>query len=421
MNKEKVYFKSISIENFRCFGPKQRINFYKPGSNEVSRWNVILGENGVGKTSILRALALTLVTPEKGHEWRNEIPWKSFGRYKAKSNPSLNYEAIAGTQEQLKFGFEIFRSELVTKGYDDQLKKFDDGLVLFAYGASRRIGSKGITSKDEFSARSIFRENVELMNAEEWLVQADYLALKDSRYKHLAKLVLSSIKQMMQDEVKDVKIDVDLHNRPSVNFQTSYGWVPLHELSLGYKTFLAWMVDFAKGMIDRYPSSKNPLNEPAICLIDEVDLHLHPKLQRDIVNFLLTTFEQTQFIVSSHSPLIVQSTKDVNLILLKKVKDHVEVENNPVRINNWRIDQILVSDLFGLNSSRGPEAESLLSERKSLLSKRKLTPTDESKLKAIEDKLGHLPTWDSTSEQKAMNAIDKIAQMIERKENNDQG
>ena len=70
---------------------------------------------------------------------------------------------------------------------------------------------------------------------------------------------------------------------PKVFFKTPYGDVRLHELSLGYKTLIAWMVDFANGLFDEYPESKDPLAEPAVCLVDEIDLHLHPKFQRTII------------------------------------------------------------------------------------------------------------------------------------------
>ncbi len=70
---------------------------------------------------------------------------------------------------------------------------------------------------------------------------------------------------------------------------------------------IAWVIDFASRMVDRYPDSPDPLAEPAVVLVDEIDLHLHPKWQRELIGFLTERFPNTQFIVTAHSPLIVQA------------------------------------------------------------------------------------------------------------------
>ena len=51
-------------------------------------------------------------------------------------------------------------------------------------------------------------------------------------------------------------------------------------------------------------------------MIDEVDMHLHPKWQWNIIQALRTTFENVQFIIATHSPIVISATKDANLILL---------------------------------------------------------------------------------------------------------
>ena len=53
-----------------------------------------------------------------------------------------------------------------------------------------------------------------------------------------------------------------------------------------------------------------------IVLIDEVDMHLHPKWQWNIIRALSTTFEKVQFIIATHSPIVISSAKEANLILL---------------------------------------------------------------------------------------------------------
>ena len=67
------------------------------------------------------------------------------------------------------------------------------------------------------------------------------------------------------------------------------------------------MADIAKRLAIANPQSVNPLEEEAVILIDELDLHLHPKWQKTIVEDLRRTFPKCQFIISTHSPFIIQA------------------------------------------------------------------------------------------------------------------
>lgn len=184
-------------------------------------------------------------------------------------------------------------------------------------------------------------------------------------------------------------------------------------MSHGYQTLIAWVVDFARRMFERYPDSKNPLAEPAVVLVDEIDLHLHPTWQRSLMGYLTERFPNTQFIVTAHSPLIVQGAKDVNVVLLRREGDHVVIENRDSEsIRNWRVDQILTSDLFGLESVRPPYVEEKLAERRKLLSKAKLTKKDRERLEKLEAEIGPLPTGDSPQEIKAMDIINRAAKLL---------
>jgi hypothetical protein len=198
-------------------------------------------------------------------------------------------------------------------------------------------------------------------------------------------------------------------------FETPTGWVGINELGLGYRTMLAWIVDFAAGLFDRYPESKNPLAEPAVLLLDEIDLHLHPRWQRTIIDYLTERFPNTQFIVTAHSPLLVQAAAGANLVLLKRRGDNVIIDNDPVSVKNWRIDQILTSDLFGLESPRSKETQKLLDERTRLLSKRTLSPKDEEKLGELDDMLGPMPFGETEEERQADFLIKEIARKINQK------
>lgn len=203
---------------------------------------------------------------------------------------------------------------------------------------------------------------------------------------------------------------------PKVEFKTPYGWVHLSNLGYGYRTMISWIVDLASRLVEHYPDSPNPLAEPAVVLVDEIDLHLHPKWQRELIGFLTERFPNTQFIATAHSPLIVQSAGDANIALLKREGDHVVIENNPETIRGWRIDQILTSDLFGLETARPPEFERPLLRRKELLTKPKLTKSEQEELKRIDTELGHLPTGESFEQAKTMKLIQQSLEILKQKQ-----
>lgn len=96
------------------------------------------------------------------------------------------------------------------------------------------------------------------------------------------------------------------------------------QLSDGYKTLLSLVVDLASRMALANPQMANPLEAPAIVLIDEIDLHLHPEWQRRVAGDLLSTFPNAQFILTTHSPYVVAS---INNHLMRSHIDGFEFDN----------------------------------------------------------------------------------------------
>ena len=96
--------------------------------------------------------------------------------------------------------------------------------------------------------------------------------------------------------------------------------IQIDQLSGGYKAVLSVIADIAKRLSMANPDSLNPLEEEAVILIDELDLHLHPKWQKEIVADLKRTFPNSQFIVSTHSPFIVQSLDADELFDIKTMQ-----------------------------------------------------------------------------------------------------
>jgi len=447
-----AYFLSITVESIRCFGPDKQTLDLSDGKGRPAQWTIILGDNGVGKTTLLQSLvALTptipppfaeqllypmyreeagkkyvlprwIANPKMFNEW---MPLRRTGD--SDENHRMSARFFIGTKLQsnesgrVREKFSISRPMRFLAGFFDKADYEElGGLICFGYGASRRMGKSSLSEKTENDPfASLFSDSAELLNAEEWLLQADYAA-------HAAESVSAQRRaKKRRDEIKDVLINLlpeidDIKVRrfterelePRVEVKTPYGWVMLEELSLGYKTLIAWMVDFASRMFDHYPDSPNPLTEPAVVLVDEIDLHLHPKWQRTLMSYLSERFRNTQFIATAHSPLVVQAAQDANIVLLRREDNEVLIENNVEAVRNWRVDQILTSDLFGLESARPPETDKFLAERTKILSKARLTKKDRGRLKKLEEEIGSLPTGETPEEIEAMDVIRRAAERL---------
>jgi len=93
---------------------------------------------------------------------------------------------------------------------------------------------------------------------------------------------------------------------------------PVNLLSDGQRTILAMTADIAyrAAVLNPHLGERAILETPGIVLIDEIDLHLHPNWQRKIINNLRTSFPLIQFMVTTHSPTIVQSLQPGEVINL---------------------------------------------------------------------------------------------------------
>lgn len=429
--KSHLYYTGILIENIRTFGKSQNINLNDKKGNPCM-WNIIIGDNGIGKTTILKALSLPLIRPWGNMNWMYNINFNTFDRYKPKEK-KMNIKT-----SRVEIGFSYQEQNSPTKAIDTLLlelftggrvgdlharyrnsndislnvldERYSNGYLLFAYGASRQIGRKGISSDKSFPAQTLFEDNLPLMNTEEWLLQVELKAEKNKKFKSYKEKVYKIVTLLLQGEVSEIKTDVE--NSPKILFKTQFGWVHLHELSLGYKTLLSWIVDFAKGMLEKYPESDNALAEPAICLVDEIDLHIHPALQKKVIKFLKNTFKKTQFIVTTHSPLILQSVENANVILLKDKGTSVEVIQNEMDVDNWRIDQILMSDLFKLKDIYNSSTQRKINRHSKLLKKENLTEKEQIELQKLTNFVESLPIGSNQNEIEGFDMLKKIAETL---------
>ncbi|MCP4221077.1 MAG: AAA family ATPase [bacterium] len=426
LKNDACYFSKVKIENVACFGKAQTLNLTDK-DGKPARWTVIIGDNGIGKTTLLRCLAglSHFRKKENDTEIVLEVSTLKWNYYRGKETALVvgtfavdcRFTDKAATCDHVDHVNRVFRSGtdmapvLNASSYDERFDHMN--FVCYGYGAARRMSASKIpTDIMEFTTRSLYDDDAVLRHAEEWLLMLDYIASKDE--KNL--IYKEQVEEIILNLLPDVsEIDYRLSKHVSnVIFKTPSGWVGMRQLGLGYRVMLAWMVDFAAGLFERYPDSKNPLEEPAVLLVDEIDLHLHPKWQRTIISYLTQRFPNTQFIVTAHSPLLVQAVGDANLVLLKRKGGETIIENNAASVNNWRVEQILTSDLFGLDSPHSQETRDLLDEKTRIASKRTLGPKDKLRLEVIKEKLSTMPFGDTKEEIEADFLIKKLAQKIAR-------
>ena len=433
-----IYFLSLTIENARCFAETQELRLVD-SKGCPARWTLLVGDNGVGKSTLLQCLAWMRPTPyyKPGTDEQIGIqPWLHDqdppimtrllrdGAHRTALQAEMvevpDLASCRSSTARIRTGIEL----LATNGKLADARRTDAEPVatvepfVITYAANRHMSRQ---NADEFSNHEpvdlLHEDSTELIDAADVLSQLDYSALKRNPR---SKARLKSMKRALTDILPfiDTATDIDILDPEDpgggLRFRTQNGNIPLDGLSLGHRTITAWIVDLAWKLVTRYPESTKPLEEPAVVLIDEIDLHLHPRWQRTIMKQLSDHFTNVQFVATTHSPLMITSMGDVNVAVLKQAEagDHVVIENDPEIVEGWRFDQILVS-LFGLETARSLQVEALMKERENLLEKSPLTPRDKERLRRIADKLSSLPTGERPEDLEAMKIIRQVAENIQ--------
>ncbi len=440
-----VYFTSLEIENVRCFGDRQTLDLTGKGERPA-KWTLILGENGVGKTTLLQCLAwMRLVPPgsdpvlfDEENESLERLLRKGPSRKLALEAKLSFGTALTSTEarddaEPRILGFDA-RLCFDTSGHltDQHPEKgwppygdFPDPLFV-AYGANRQRGVQNLDNPDLEDAMAPRRLSklTELYDLEELLVMLDHncraKGTSSREHKQLNRLREVLVRILPGDDFKPTDIEIfppdvlDSGEPSGVHLKTFSGLVPLAALSLGYQTTLALAVDLAWRLLKHHPESPDPLAEPVVVLIDEIDLHLHPVWQLGVIDDLSALFPNTQFIATSHSPLIVQVAENANLVLLNQREADVEIVNDPEIVKSWRVDQILTSELFGVPRARSKGTERLFTRRAELIDKPSRSAAEEAQLNELRLQISELPTAQDPDDQKAIDYIREAAALLKK-------
>lgn len=183
----------------------------------------------------------------------------------------------------------------------------------------------------------------------------------------------------------------------------------IEQMSDGYKIIIAMVADIASRMAEANPGLENPLLTSGIILIDEIDLHLHPKWQRVVVEQLLNTFPNIQFILTTHSPIILVGASDKAQILHLDTESSSEAIESYEELDTMDIGQILLSEMFGLDSLHSPKWDTKIKRREKLLGKTVLNNDEEKELERLNTSLAELRGGDSPNEIRATMLLNEIA------------
>ncbi len=264
-----------------------------------------------------------------------------------------------------------------------------DGLDVFAYG-SMRGGALGGPDRDvplgeTSGVETLYSSGARLIHAETWLRREALKARASSLARSFFNAVLVTLGSLLPgDEKVEVVGDEILISAPTGLK------VPLSAMSDGYLTTLGWTIDLIARWAHRYRDSGKLDGDFAkdmrcVVLVDEIDLHLHPRWQLDIIPRLRKAFPKTTFIVTTHNPLTLQGTRPGEVFVLQRDDDGkvtLAQRDVPPGIDASRL---LTGDWFGLASTLDEDTLQAMDEHRKLLWKG--APESDPRRRALEAKL----------------------------------
>jgi hypothetical protein len=368
-----MFLERVVVENVRCI-ERAEMDFTGPDGGEARAWTILLGQNGIGKSSLLRSIALVLCGSEAMSDLLGADPdvWIRQGQDAALIRAHLRTaEGEARTAElRLTRGKSVTDALVANReGMAELDRAFANrgqvrNYLTIGYGASRRLSGAMFTTDVEGASpfrnprarnvASLFSADAALASVASWAMTLDYREGKKGR---------QQISRIFDDVTPGVSFESIDKERGDLVFKTPDGLIPLRQLSDGYQQMIGWCGDLlyrVSRTIDVTDFAK-PMNLRGLLIVDEIDLHLHPVWQRRLRDFLTRKFPQFQILGTTHSPLTAHQAGEEELFVLRRPApdappklDHIEAAPNQMLIQH-----LLVSPIFEIDT-----AVSLTVERK---------------------------------------------------------
>lgn len=398
-----MFLSRVSLSNVRSM-EAMTLDF-ATGQGGNRRWTLLLGENGCGKSSVLRATALLLAGSEALPDLLGEPDaWIRNGAKQCRIEGTLftakgesrEIALVINRGDRLKAIYE--RNSASLEALDAAIAHTDRNYFVLGYGVSRRPSSgESRTTVFEEKSRSpraqalatMFSPNAALVSLEQWAMDLDYRKGKNS---------LAAVRYALDRLLPEMEfMRIDRKKRHLV-FKTVDGEVPLSQLSDGYQNMAAWCGDLLYRITEAFPDRKDPLNTRGVLLIDELDLHLHPVWRRKLVDFLSDTLPNFQFLATTHSALTAQQSGEGELYVIRRegTKQRPTLVPFVGEPRKMMLHQLLMSPMFGLESMDSVEVEQARAAMRRLNSKKAaLTVSEKTKMAHLQQVLRAAPSWDA--------------------------
>ena len=373
------------------------------GDAGIRHWTVILGNNGLGKTTLLRSIAVGLCDPTSAAGLISDLQG-DWVRQGANENTGSISVTLFDPEREHEYHSEI---DIVKKGGREQIKieknpmtsDLGDDIFVCGYGAGRGIqGTRDYRKyRTQDSVYTLFDYETSLQNPELTLRR---LASRDSSLKE----ILRSIDEILMLTSPSTELDDS-----GISIKGPWGDVPFGSVGDGYRSTLTWVTDFLGWAMFHHGKVLDRHSLRGIVLLDEIEQHLHPIWQRHIVRLLHEQFPKTQFIGTSHSPLCASGTADLKdeeyrLVVLDRANYNGTVEVNELAsLRGFRADQVLTSTAFGLEETRNPSIETELHSFRNLLLSKSLSSSEKRELTRLRDSIeNQLPGLAEREEDRAL-------------------
>ncbi len=367
LESKSMYVQELEIRNVKAIRGTHA-SFSYPGTGpSVARSNVnlLLGNNGTGKTTILASIALSVLAPiikSSGFFARHMVTFgerdgftqASLLLHKDDYSPGGNLSHITSKKTRLDLSVRGDITELIwdedtsssQKALQNLYEDDNPGYFLLGYGATRRVDRSEDASSREKSrsiryqrVAGLFEDHYALVPIKAWFPKLN---------KRLKRVYSTLFDDLLPDELI-------FNGRDGTEFLFEHHGVPMpfEALSDGYRAYVGLVSDIF------YHLSKVTKSDPrkvkGTILIDEIDLHLHPRWQLEVLDRLSSNLHNLQFIVTSHSAIVAGTVpNDALLVLNRSESGKITTARPEQSIYGLSADQILVSDHFGLETTRAP-------------------------------------------------------------------